>query len=291
MFKNVKRIAAGLLAAATLISVAACGNGPDPAAAGASGSSSSSGSSQEGKTVDQIKKDGTIRIATFGDLPPYGYVKNDGTRAGYDVALGNQIGKDLGVKVEWVQVNADGRVDSLKSDKVDLVLANFTVTDERKQVVDFAEPYMKVSIGVVSPDSAKITSADQLKGKQLAVTKGTTAETYFTENYPDVELQKFDSKTQQFQAFKDGRVAALADDNTYLYAWAKDNPGYTVGVKTLGEESTIAPAVKKGNKDLLDWTNKEIKQLSADGFFKNAYETELAPSFTSDIKPEDVIIK
>lgn len=282
---NLKRIAAGVLAAATLVSVAACGNGPDPAAGG------SSASGQQGQTVEQIKKAGTIRIATFGDLPPYGYVKNDGTRAGYDVALGNQIGKDLGVKVEWVQVNADGRVDSLKSDKVDLVLANFTVTDERKQVVDFAEPYMKVSIGVVSPDSAKITSADQLKGKDLAVTKGTTAETYFTQNYPDVNLQKFDSKTQQFQAFKDGRVAALADDNTYLYAWAKDNPGYTVGVKTLGEESTIAPAVKKGNKSLLDWTNKEIKTLTSDGFFEKAYESELAPSFTSDIKPEDVIIK
>ncbi len=234
---------------------------------------------------------GKIRIATFGDLPPYGYVKNDGTRAGYDVALGNQIGKDLGVKVDWVQVNADGRVDSLKSDKVDLVLANFTVTDERKQVVDFADPYMKVSIGVVSPDSAKITSADQLKGKQLAVTKGTTAEAFFTEKYPDVQLQKFDSKTQQFQAFKDGRVAALADDNTYLYAWAKDNPGYTVGIKTIGDESTIAPAVKKGNKSLLEWTNKEIKTLTSNGFFKDAYQSELAPSFTSDIKPEDVIIE
>mgnify|MGYP001779836715 FL=1 len=280
---NVKKALAGVLAGVTLISVAACGNGPDPAAGGSS--------SQQGQTVEQIKKTGKIRIATFGDLPPYGYVKNDGTRAGYDVALGNQIGKDLGVKVDWVQVNADGRVDSLKSDKVDLVLANFTVTDERKQVVDFADPYMKVSIGVVSPDSAKITSADQLTGKQRAVTKGTTAEVFFTEKYPDVQLQKFDSKTQQFQAFKDGRVAALADDNTYLYAWAKDNPGYTVGIKTIGDESTIAPAVKKGNKSLLEWTNKEIKTLTSNGFFKDAYQSELAPSFTSDIKPEDVIIE
>lgn len=280
---NVKKALAGVLAGVTLISVAACGNGPDPAAGGSS--------SQQGQTVEQIKKTGKIRIATFGDLPPYGYVKNDGTRAGYDVALGNQIGKDLGVKVDWVQVNADGRVDSLKSDKVDLVLANFTVTDERKQVVDFAYPYMKVFIGVVSPDSAKITSADQLKGKQLAVTKGTTAEAFFTEKYPDVQLQKFDSKTQQFQAFKDGRVAALADDNTYLYAWAKDNPGYTVGIKTIGDESTIAPTVKKGNKSLLEWTNKEIKTLTSNGFFKDAYQSELAPSFTSDIEPEDVIIE
>lgn len=275
---NSKRILAGVLATATFISLAACG------------SSSSGGSSQQGKTVEQIKQAGTIRIATFGDLPPYGYVKNDGARAGYDVALGNQIAKDLGVKIQWVQVNADARVAALTSDKVDLALANFTVTADRKQVVDFADPYMKVSIGVVSPNSAKITNANQLNGKQVAVTKGTTAETFFTQSYPNVQLQKFDSKTQQFQAFKDGRVAALADDNTYLYAWAKDNPGYTVGVKTLGNQSTIAPAVKKGNKSLLDWTNKEIKTLTANGFFQKAYESELAPYFTSDIKPQDVII-
>ena len=281
--KKLKKIIAGLVAGAALISLAACGSS-------SSGSSDSSASSQQGQTVEQIKKAGKIRIATFGDLPPYGYVKNDGTRAGYDVALGNKLAEDLGVKVDWVQVNADGRVDALKSDKVDLVLANFTVTDERKQVVDFASPYMKVSIGVVSPDSAKITDADQLKGKTLAVTKGTTAETYFTQKYPDVTLQKYDSKTQQFQAFKDGRVDALADDNTYLYAWAKDNPGYTVGVKTLGEESTISPAVKKGNADLLKWVNSEIKTLTDNGFFEQAYQTELAPSFTDDIKPEDVII-
>ncbi|WP_300766716.1 transporter substrate-binding domain-containing protein [uncultured Bifidobacterium sp.] len=275
---TIKRILAGALAVATIASLAACG-------------SSSSSSTQQGSTVAQIKTAGTIRIATFGDLPPYGYVKNSGARAGYDVALGKRIAKDLGVKVTWVQVNADGRVDSLKSNKVDLVLANFTVTDERKEVVDFASPYMKVSIGVVSPTTATITSAKQLEGKTLAVTKGTTAETYFTQNYPNVELKKYDSKTQQFQAFKDGRVAALADDNTYLYAWAKDNSGYTVGIKKLGDESTIAPAVRKGNASLLNWTNKEIKKLTTAGFFKKAYETELAPSFTSDIKAEDVIIE
>jgi len=64
-----------------------------------------------------------------------------------------------------------------------------------------------------------------------------------------------------------------------------------VGIKTIGDESTIAPAVKKGNKSLLEWTNKEIKTLTSNGFFKDAYQSELAPSFTSDIKPEDVIIE
>ncbi|MFN8090363.1 MAG: transporter substrate-binding domain-containing protein [Mycobacterium sp.] len=251
----------------------------------------SGGSSNSGPTVEDVKAAGKVRIAVFGDLPPYGYVKNDGSRAGLDIELGEQIAKDLGVKPDWVQVNADSRVDALNSDKVDLVLANFTVTDERKQVVEFANPYMKVSIGVASPSDAVITDPAQLNGKELAVTKGTTAEAFFTQKYPDIKLVKFDSKTQQFQAFKDRRVAALADDNSYLFAWAKSNPGFTVGIKEIGPASFIAPAVKKGDSNLRDWVNTEITNLVNDGFFKKAYDQELKPYFTEDVKPQDILIQ
>lgn len=250
----------------------------------------SGGSKNVGPAVEDIKAAGKIRIAVFGDLPPYGYVKNDGARAGLDVRLGEQIASDLGVKPEWVQVNADSRVDALKSDKVDLVLANFTVTDDRKKVVDFANPYMKVSIGVASPTDSLITDPAQLNGKELAVTKGTTAEAYFTKNFPDVKLVKFDSKTQQFQAFKDRRVAALADDNSYLFAWTKSNPGFSVGIKELGEPSFIAPAVKLGDSNLLDWVNTEITKLVNDGFLDKVYDEELKPFFSDDVKPSDILI-
>lgn len=250
----------------------------------------SGGSKNVGPTVEDIKAAGKIRIAVFGDLPPYGYVKNDGARAGLDVKLGEKLASDLGVTPDWVQVNADSRVDALKSDKVDLVLANFTVTEDRKNVVDFADPYMKVSIGVASPADAVITDPAQLAGKELAVTKGTTAEAYFTKNHPDVKLVKFDAKTQQFQAFKDRRVAALADDNSYLFAWTKSNPGFTVGIKQIGEPSFIAPAVKKGDSNLLDWINQEITKLTADGFFEKAYTEDLKPFFSDDVKPSDILI-
>lgn len=77
-------------------------------------------------------------------------------------------------------------------------MANFTVTDERKQKVDFANPYMKVSLGIVSPESAPITSVEQLKGKKVIVAKGTTAETYLTKNHPDIEQLKFEQYTEIF---------------------------------------------------------------------------------------------
>lgn len=254
------------------------------------GKSSGNSSSSNPSSVSAIKKNGTIKIAVFGDLPPYGWVDKNGQRQGYDVALAKQVAKDLGVKVKFVQVNANSRVDALKSNKVDLVLANFTVTPERKQVVDFAKPYMKVSIGVVSPKKKPVTSVSQLKGKSLIVNKGTTAENYFTSKQKDVKLQKYDSKTEQFNALKNGRAVALADDNSYLYAWVKNHPDYTVGIKTLGPNQYIAPAVKKGNQSLLNWMNKEITKLNNNGFFKNDYNKNLAPYFGSDIRAEDIII-
>lgn len=267
--------------AALLLVLTGCGN---------SSKKSSSSSSNNPSSVKQIKKNGTIRIAVFGDLPPYGWVNQDGKRVGYDVTLAHQVAKDLGVKVKFVQVNANNRVDVLNSNKVDLVLANFTVTPERKQVIDFAKPYMKVSVGVVSPKSKPITSASQLKGKNVIVTKGTTAETYFTTKQPNTKLLKFDSKTQQFNALKNGRGAALADDNSYLYAWSKDNPKYTVGIKSIGPKSYISPAVKKGNKSLLNWTNKEINKLTKQGFFVKDYNQQLKPYFGKEVKPSDIVL-
>ncbi|ANK60356.1 transporter substrate-binding domain-containing protein [Loigolactobacillus backii] len=271
------RILTGLLAAASVFALAFTTPQPTKAASNPSG-------------VSAIKKRGTIKVAVFGDLPPYGWVNKDGKRTGYDIALAKQIGKDLNTKVKFVQVNADSRVDALKSNKVDIVLANFTVTPERKQVVAFAKPYMKVSVGVVSPKKKVITKVNQLDGKNLIVTKGTTAESYFTQKQPKVQLQKYDSKTQQFNALKNGRAVALADDNSYLYAWVKNHPNYKVGIKHLGPNQYIAPGIKKGNTSLLNWTNKEINKLNKNGFFKTDYNQNLKPYFGSDVSAKDIII-
>ena len=252
-------------------------------------SGTSNNSSANESSVSAIKKRGVLRVAVFGDLPPYGWVDEHGNRVGYDVRLARQMAKDMGVKVKFTQVNANNRVDTLNSNKADIILANFTVTPERKQVVDFAKPYMKVSVGVVSPKNSPITSASQLKGKNLIVNKGTTAENYFTKK-GGVELLKFDSKTQQFNAFKNKRAAALADDNSYLYAWVKKNPNYTVGIKNIGPNQFISPAVKKGNKSLLNWTNKEITKLTKKKFFIADYNKELKPYFGKEVKPSDIVL-
>jgi len=254
---------------------------------------SSDTSAQEAKgSIAEIKKRGKIRIGVFSDKNPFGYVDENGENQGFDVYIARRFAKDLlgdESKVEFVLVDAASRVAFLESNKVDIIMANFTVTEERKQKVDFANPYMKVSLGIVSPESAPITSVEQLKGKKAIVAKGTTAETYLTKNYPDIEQLKFEQYTEIFEALKDGRGDAIVNDNTEVIAWAKQNPGFVVGVPTLGGQDTIAPAVKKGNKELLDWINNELAILGEEKFISKAYDETLAHIYGEEFKDSIVI--
>ena len=243
------------------------------------------------RTVEQIKKSKTIKIAVFSDKKPFGYVDEYGKYQGYDVYFGDRIAKDLGVKVKYVPVEAAARVEVLQTGKVDLVLANFTVTPERGEKVDFALPYMKCALGVVSNEKEYITDVNQLKGKTLIVSKGTTAETYFTENYPEVNLLKFDQYSEAYNALVDGRGVGLSTDNTEVLAWAIENPGFAVGIESLGSLDTIAPAVTKGNTSLLNWINDEIKALAAENFFHADYEATLRAVYGPNSDADSLVVE
>ena len=253
--------------------------------------SSSDDSQSKARTVEEIKQSGKIVIGVFSDKKPFGYVDSNGDYQGYDVYFGNRIAKDLGVEVEYVPVEAASRVEDLVSNKVDIILANFTVTEERKEKVDFTLPYMKVALGVVSPDKALITDVEDLKGKTLIVCKGTTAETFFTENYPEVNLLKFDQYTEAYNALLDGRGDALSTDNTEVLAWAIENEGFSVGIESLGNIDTIAAAVQKGNQDLLDWLNNEIVELGKENFFHADYEETLAPVYGEAADADNIVVE
>lgn len=243
------------------------------------------------RTVDEIKKSGKVKIGVFSDKNPFGYVDENGNYQGYDVYFAKRIAKDLGVDVEYVATEAANRVEYLQSGKVDIILANFTVTDERAEQVDFAFPYMKVALGVVSPDKALIQNPEDLKGKTLIVTKGTTAETYFSENYPEVKLLKFDQYTEAYNALLDGRGDAFSTDNTEVLAWAIQNEGFTVGIESLGNIDTIAPAVTKGNTSLLEWINKEIEAIAGEQFFHKAYKETLEPVYGTEVDIDSLVVE
>ena len=242
------------------------------------------------RTLDEIKEDGTINIGVFSDKNPFGYVDENGDYQGYDVYFANRLGEDLGVDVNFVSTEAANRIEYLQTGKVDVILANFTVTPERAEEVDFALPYMNVALGVVSPDSNVIETLDDWNpDDQMIVISGTTAETYLFENYPDIPLQKYDSYATAKNALENGNGVAWANDNTEVIAFAKQNEGYTVGIPSLGSADTIAPAVTKGNDTLLDWINDEIKTLGEEKFFHADYEATLLDTYGADYEDELVV--
>ena len=243
------------------------------------------------RTVDEIKQSGKVIIGVFSDKAPFGYVDENGSYQGYDVYFAERIAKDLGVDVEYVSTDPASRVEYAATGKVDIILANFTVTEERAEKVDFALPYMKVKLGVVSPDTAVVRSIDDLKDKTLIVVKGTTAETYLEKNEPDVKLQKYDEYADAYNALLQGRGDAFSTDNTEVLAWALVNPGYTVGIDALGNADTIAPAVQKGNTSLLNWLNDEIKSLGNENFFHADYDATLASVYGAAANPDSLVVE
>ena len=285
--------AAGLLAGCASSSSGSGTAAAEQTAAAASAESSAdtpeAGGDAVYRTLDEIRESGTVNIGVFSDKNPFGYVDENGTYQGYDVYFAERIGKDLGVEINYVSTEAASRVEYLETGKVDVVLANFTVTEERAKAVDFALPYMNVALGVVSHEDRVIESLDQIGADdQVIVISGTTAETYLTENNPEIKLQKFDTYAAAKTAFENGTGVAWANDNTEVIAFSLENEGYVVGIPSLGSQDTIAPAVSKGNSTLLDWLNEEIVSLGKENFFHADYEATLLDTYGKDY--EDTLV-
>ena len=286
--KKWNRILAAVLTLSLTAGLTACGGSTSDAtannASAADEGTASNGSSEVYRTLDEIKESGTINIGVFSDKNPFGYVDENGEYQGYDIYFANRLGEDLGVDVNFVST------EYLQTGKVDIILATFTVTDERAEEVDFALPYMNVALGVVSPDSKVIENLDDWDSNdQMIVISGTTAETYMIDNYPDIPLQKYDSYAAAKNALENGSGAAWVNDNTEVIAYALQNTGYTVGIPSLGSNDTIAPAVSKGNTTLLDWINDEIKTLGEEQFFHADYEATLVDTYGSDYEESLVV--
>jgi amino acid ABC transporter substrate-binding protein, PAAT family (TC 3.A.1.3.-) len=282
--RNIKKIISSLAILSAVALLGACAaNKSTTTDAGAAGNG-------KFRTLDEIKESKTINIGVFSDKHPFGYVDEEGKYQGYDIYLAERLGKDLGVNINYVSTEAANRIEYLQSGKVDIILANFTVTDERKEAVDFALPYMNVALGVISPKDKVVTDlANWNADDQMIVISGTTAEAFLVKNYPNIKLQKYDSYATAKNALENGNGAAWANDNTEVIAFAKQNPNFTVGIASLGESDTIAPAVTKGNASLLEWLNTEIKTLEGENFFHKAYDETLKDTYGADYANELVV--
>jgi polar amino acid transport system substrate-binding protein len=245
-------------------------------------------------SLEKIKARDKLIVGVFSDKPPFGFVNEQGDYVGFDTDLGRRFAKDLlgdEKKIEFVVVEPASRIPFLQSDKVDLILANMTVTPERAQVVDFTHPNLRVAVQALVSDSSPVKTLDDLANKTVIVTTGTTADIWLTKNHPDWKLLKFEKNSESLQALANGRGDAYAQDNLVLFSWAKQNPGYRVLAQKLGDEAPIAPAVKKGNTELRDWVNTELASLGQQKYLLTLYNQYVRDQLAADTDPSAVIVE
>ena len=267
--------------------LAGCGNS-EPPKPGADKTASAASS------LERIKARGKLVVGVFTDKPPFGFVDATGRYVGFDTDLGRRFAKDLlgdENKVEFVAVEPASRIPFLQSDKVDLILANMTVTPERSQVVDFTNPNLRVAVQLLVREGSGVSKLDDLAGQTVIVTSGTTADLWLTQNHPDWKLLKLERTSLSLQALADGRGAAYAQDNIVLFGWVKQNPGYRVLADKLGAEAPIAPAVKKGNVELREWVNGELAKLGEERFMHQLYDRYLRQELPDDTDPDAVVVE
>lgn len=244
--------------------------------------------------LEKIKARDKLIVGVFTDKPPFGFVDESGRYVGFDTDIGRRFAKDLlgdENKVEFVAVEPASRIPFLQSDKVDLILANMTVTPERKEAVEFTNPNLKVAVQALVPQGSSVKKLDDLATRTTIVTTGTTADIWLTKTHPDWKLLKFEKNSESLQALANGRGDAYAQDNLVLFSWAKQNPGYRVLEEKLGAEAPIAPAVKKGNLELRDWVNSELTKLGEEKYLLKLYDQYVRKELSDDTRPESVIVE
>ena len=221
--------------------------------------------SAQARTLDEIKKDGKIVMATEGAFPPFNLFKGP-TLAGFEVDIGEALAKKLGVKVEWRALSFDALLAGLRQDRWDLVIASFGITPERSRAVTFTDPHY-CSGGIVVAKDPSIRTAKDLVGKVVAVQTGST----YLENVQKLpgikEVKNFPKDTDARSALVNGRVDAWVTDKFVAKAALETDPGAGLKAGDFVFVERIASAVKKGNTSLQEAVNKALTELMADGTY------------------------
>ncbi|GAA5532413.1 ABC transporter substrate-binding protein [Deinococcus aluminii] len=221
-------------------------------------------SAAEARTWDEIKKSGTIRIATEGAFPPFNLMKGN-QLTGFEVDLANALAQQLGLKVQWVTQPFDNLLIGLNQDRYDFVIASHGITPERQKAVDFANPHYCTGGAIVTHPGGPMTAA-ALKGKTVAVQVGTT----YLQNVSKVpgvgDVKTFPKDTDAQAALLAGRVDAWVGDKFTGLDLVKAQKGKLVQGDLLFNER-IGMAVKKGNTSLLKELNAALAKAMNNGTY------------------------
>ena len=255
--KNIMKILALLLVAAiAMLAFAGCGN-----SAKTDENANSDGDSSKSLTVTVTE--GKLTMATNASFPPYEYYDGDKV-IGIDAEIAGLIADKLGLELEIADVEFDSIIPGVQQGKYDMGMAGMTVTDERKEKVNFSDSYAKgVQVVIVKSDS-DIKSVDDLKGKKIGVQQATTGDIYASDDFGEENVTKYANGNLAVEGLKSGKVDCVIIDNEPAKAYVKANEGLKI-LDTSYADEDYAISFNKDNTELQTKVNAALKELIADG--------------------------
>jgi glutamate transport system substrate-binding protein len=271
---RITRLAATFGALTMALAVAACG-GDD------AGSGSGSGSGATG-IVGKAESQKKLTIGVKADQPGLG-LQTGSTYAGFDIEIGKIIAKGLGVEesgISWKTTVSANREPYIQQGQVDLVVATYTINDERKKVVNFGGPYYIAGQDLLVPANSAITGPEALAGKKVCSVSGSTPAKRIQTEYKDAKLQQFDSYSKCVTALAGNQVDAVTTDDIILAGYASQDQ-YAGKFKVVGKPFSEEPygiGLKKDDTAGCNKINEILKTAATDGSYKKAWDDTLGKS-------------
>lgn len=280
--------AAALLLAGGL---AACGDaGSDTDGRDVQAEEVEAGKFEEGSRMAEIAEAGTINVGVKYDQPGLGFKgASDDIPSGFDVEIAKILIADLGIdpsdtsKVNWVETISDNREPFLQSGKVDLVLASYSITDDRRKVVGQTGPYFITGQQVLVPADSDVESIDDLKGEEVCSVTGSTSIDRINE--AGAKGVGYDSYSECVQKVLDGTVSAMSTDGSILAGFAAQNEGELKVVGDEFSEERIGVGYSQDEPEMCEWINSVLTEAFDDGSWAEAFELTLGPSGVETPEP------
>lgn len=218
--------------------------------------------------LGKVKKSGALRFAMSGQYPPFNFVDDQNHLTGFDVEIGNEIAKRVGVKGEAIATAWDGIIAGLLGNKYDLICGSMAITAERLKAIDFSDPYYRSGAQLFVGKDSNILSVEDLKGKKVGVTLGTTYEAWIRKNIEGVEVRTYKGDPDIILEIGNGRVAGIITDKLVGALAIKEKNAPIKLVGNLLYEEKMGIALRQKNPKLKAAINTALADMKKDGTYK-----------------------
>ncbi|EKO3947092.1 transporter substrate-binding domain-containing protein [Vibrio fluvialis] len=234
--------------------------------------------------LESVQQKGVLKVAVPQDFPPFGSVGTDLKPHGYDIDMAAYLAQKLDVKLELVPVTSANRIPYLQTGKVDLVISSMGKNAEREKVIDFSAAYAPFYLGVFGSSDETVTSAQDLSGKTIGVTRGSVEDLELSKIAPsDATIKRFEDNNATLSSFLSGQVSLIATGNLVVTEIATRYPAKAPQTKFLLKNSPCYVGVMKGEEALLKEVNRLITEAKQDGVLEGFSQKWLKAPFPANL--------